>query len=151
MKTRFCVKKKTLLLIAGIVWMIAGFNVARLGALSYLNIERTWYLYIFSLVVFMSFGLMFFKMSQKHTKRILGYEEYRPFWHFFDAKAYLIMTCMMSCGIGFRAAGIFPEIFVAFFYTGLGFALASAGVIFTRNYLLYHTLIEKEQYETEQL
>ena len=48
MKTRFCVKKKTLLLIAGIVWMIAGFNVARLGVLSYLNIERTWYLYFFS-------------------------------------------------------------------------------------------------------
>lgn len=31
MKTKFCVKKKTLLLIAGVVWMIAGFNVARLG------------------------------------------------------------------------------------------------------------------------
>lgn len=31
MKTKFCVNKKTLLLIAGIVWMIAGFNVARLG------------------------------------------------------------------------------------------------------------------------
>lgn len=30
MKDKFCVKKKTLLLIAGIVWMIAGFNVARL-------------------------------------------------------------------------------------------------------------------------
>ena len=144
LKTRFCVKKKTLLLIAGIVWMIAGFNVARLGALSYLNIERTWYLYIFSLVVFMSFGLMFFKMSQKHTKRILGYEEYRPFWHFFDFKAYLIMICMMSGGIGFRAAGIFPEIFIAFFYSGLGLALALAGIIFTRNYLLYNQLIEKE-------
>ena len=144
MKTRFCVKKKTLLLIAGIVWMIAGFNVARLGALSYLNIERTWYLYIFSLVVFMSFGLMFFKMSQKHTRSILGYEEYRPFWHFFDFKAYLIMICMMSGGIGFRAAGIFPEIFIAFFYSGLGLALALAGIIFTRNYLLYNQLIEKE-------
>jgi len=55
------------------------------------------------------------------------------------------MTCMMSGGIGFRAAGIFPEIFIAFFYSGLGMALASAGVIFTRNYLLYSQLIEKEQ------
>lgn len=35
MKDKFCVKKKTLLLIAGIVWVIAGFNVARLGVLSY--------------------------------------------------------------------------------------------------------------------
>lgn len=30
-------KKKILLLIVEIVWMIAGFNVARLGVLSYLN------------------------------------------------------------------------------------------------------------------
>lgn len=34
---------------------------------------------------------------------------------------------MMSGGIGFRAAGIFPDIFVAFFYSGLGCALALAG------------------------
>ena len=145
MKDKFCVKKKTLLLIAGIVWMIAGFNVARLGVLSYLNIDRKWYMYIMSIVVFLLFGIMFFKMRRNHTKRILGYEDYRPFWHFFDWKAYLIMTCMMSGGIGFRAAGILPEIFIAFFYCGLGLALVSAGVIFTRNYLFYGQLIEKEQ------
>ena len=125
--------------------MIAGFNVARLGVLSYLNIDRKWYMYIMSIVVFLLFGIMFFKMSRKHTKRILGYEDYRPFWLFFDWKAYLIMACMMSGGIGLRAAGIFPEIFIAFFYSGLGLALVSAGVIFTRNYLFYGQLIEKEQ------
>ena len=88
---------------------------------------------------------MFYKMSKKHTKRILGYESHRPFWHFFDLKAYLIMTCMMSGGIGFRAAGIFPDIFVAFFYSGLGCALALAEVVFTRNYFCYKQLITKEQ------
>ena len=144
MKSKLCVRKRTLLLIAGIVWMIAGFNVARLGVMSYLNIERSWYLYLLSGLVFLLFGSMFFRMSQKHTKRILGYEDYRPFWHFFDWKAYLIMTCMMSVGIGFRAAGIFPEIFVAFFYSGLGLALALAGVVFSRNYVLYSRLTEKE-------
>ena len=70
------------------------------------------------------FGMMFFKMSKKHTKRIMGYEATRPFWHFFDLKAYIIMACMMGGGIGFRAAGIFPDIFIAFFYSGLGCALA---------------------------
>ena len=144
MKNRFFVKEKSLLLIAGIVWLMAGFNVARLGVLSYLQIERQWYLYLLFMLVFFLFGRMFFKMSKKHTKRILGYEEHRPFWHFFDWKAYLIMTCMMSGGIGFRAAGIFPEIFIAFFYSGLGLALALTGVIFARNYLFYHQLIEKE-------
>ena len=144
MKTKFCVRKRTLLLIAGIVWMIAGFNVARLGILSYWNIERKWYFYLMSLLVFLLFDRMFLKMSQKHIKRIQGYDAYRPFWHFFDLKAYCIMACMMGGGIGFRAAGIFPEVFIAFFYSGLGLALALTGVIFARNYLFYHQLIEKE-------
>lgn len=52
MKNRFFVKEKSLLLIAGIVWLMAGFNVARLGVLSYLQIERQWYLYLLSMLVF---------------------------------------------------------------------------------------------------
>ena len=52
MKNRFFVKKKSLLLIAGIVWLMAGFNVARLGVLSYLQIERQWYLYLLFMLVF---------------------------------------------------------------------------------------------------
>ena len=75
-------------------------------------------------------------MSKKPTKRILGYESNRPFWHFFDLKAYLIMACMM--GIGLRAAGVFPDTFIAFFYTGLGCALASAGILFLKNHIIYH-------------
>lgn len=63
MKKRFHVKKRTLLLIAGIVWLIAGFNVARLGILSYRVIDRKWYLYLFSVVVFFLFGMMFYKSS----------------------------------------------------------------------------------------
>lgn len=74
-------------------------------------------------------------MSQKHTKEIMGYEAIRPFWHFFDLKAYMIMVCMMGGGIGFRAAGIFPDIFIAFFYSGLGCALALTSVTFLRNYM----------------
>lgn len=70
----------------------------------------------------------------------MEYEEYRPFWYFFDLKAYLIMACMMGGGIGFRAAGIFPDIFVAFFYSGLGCVLAMAGVLFVKNYICYKKL-----------
>lgn len=144
MREKFCVKKKTLLLIAGIVWLMAGINVARLGVVSYMLIERKWYLYVLSVIVFAMFGTMFYKMSKKHTKRILSYETDRPFWHFFDKKAYILMACMMGGGIGFRAAGIFPDIFVAFFYSGVGCVLALAGVTFTRNFICYHQLIEKE-------
>ena len=140
----FHVKKRILLLIAGIVWLIAGFNVARLGALAYFIIESKWYLYLLSIAIFIVFGRMFFKMSKKHTKRILKYEDYKPVWNFFDLKAYLIMAFMMSVGIGFRAAGIFPDIFIAFFYSGVGGALTLAGILFFRNYICYPKLLEGE-------
>ncbi len=65
MKNIFCVNKRTLLLIAGIVWLLAGFNVARLGILSYRAIDPKWYLYLLSVCVFCMFGSMFRKMSKK--------------------------------------------------------------------------------------
>lgn len=44
MKRRFYeIPVRFLLLIAGIVWMTAGFNVARLGTLSYKENDISWY------------------------------------------------------------------------------------------------------------
>ena len=139
----FKVKKRTLLLIAGVVWLAAGVNVARLGVISYLAIEQHWYWYLLSVVIFLLFGAMFYQMSQKHIKRIMGYKDERqPFWRFFDLKAYLIMAVMMGGGIGLRAAGIFPNWFVAFFYTGLGCALALAGVLFVKHFITSRSVNE---------
>lgn len=136
MRKFYEVPKRVLLIIAGIVWMIAGFNVARLGIISYGLIDPKWYFYVLSVVVFLAFGAMFYKMSNKHIKRITGYSsEYKPFWCFFDIKAYIIMAIMMGGGIGLRSAGVFPDLFVAFFYTGLGCALFLAGVLFVRAFL----------------
>lgn len=128
----FHVRKRTLLCIAGCVWLLAGFNVARLGIISYGRLEGiTFWHILLSIVVFCAFGAMFFKMSMKHTRRINGYEEeFRPVWHFFDLKAYLIMAFMMGGGIWLRSSGLAPEVFIAVFYTGLGCALALAGVLF---------------------
>ena len=47
------------------------------------------------------------------------------------------MILMMSKGIGLRAAGIYPETFIAYFYTGLGCALALSGILFIRNFFLF--------------
>ena len=128
----FHVKKRTLLAVAGCVWLVAGFNVARLGVLSYQKLSSITAIHILlSLIVFCPFGIMFFKMSRKHAKRIKGYEEEsRPVWHFFDLKAYLIMATMMGGGIWLRYSGLVPDVFIAVFYTGLGCALALAGLLF---------------------
>ncbi len=134
----FHVQKRTLLAIAGCVWLLAGINVARLGILSYqcMKIIR-WYHPLLSVVVFTLFGFMFFKMSLKHTKRIQSYpESTRPFWHFFDIKAYCIMAFMMGGGIWLRSSGLVPNTFIAVFYTGLGLALAGVmfWIMFARNF-----------------
>ena len=115
----FKVKKINLLIIAGLIWCVAGFNVARLGVISYMSIEGKWYLYLLSFLIFLIFGSMFFKMSQKHTERILSYDDYVAFWNFFDVKPYIIMIIMMGGGIGLRALKILPEYFIAFFYSCL--------------------------------
>lgn len=135
----FHVKKRTLLAVAGCVWLLAGFNVARLGVLSYRKLPQMTAVHLLlSLLVFCAFGLMFFKMSMKHTRRIKGYrEEWRPVWHFFDLKAYCIMAVMMGGGIWLRSSGLVPDVFVAVFYTGLGCALALAGVLFWGMFFAY--------------
>lgn len=81
---RFHVKKQTLLAIAGSVWLVAGFNVTRMGILAYLSLPSLKIIYlILSMTVFGIFGVMFYNMSMKHTKRILAYEQpTQPFWHF---------------------------------------------------------------------
>lgn len=131
-KKFWMVSKNSLILIAGIVWCIAGFNVARLGIISYKNLEAFTIIHIISsIIIFLAFGTMFLKMSSKHVKRIRNDKnEYKPFWTFFDLKAYMIMIFMMSGGIGLRAAHVLPEKFIAYFYTGLGSALALAGISF---------------------
>lgn len=138
MKKIYEVSKRTLLLIAGIVWIIAGFNVAKLGVLSYLVIKISCYHILFTIVIFILFGMMFYKMTGKHVRRIKDYEEdFRPFWNFFDIKAYIIMSIMMSGGIGLRACGVFPDVFISFFYTGLGCALLLAGTLFIAEFIKF--------------
>lgn len=128
-----------MLAIAGCVWLAAGFNVARLGVLSYGESRSyTPVNILLSSAVFCIFGLMFYKMSMKHNRRIISYEhETKPVWHFFDLKSYLIMTFMMSGGIWLRSSGLVPAAFIAVFYTGLGCALASAGILFWSMFFRY--------------
>ena len=128
------VQKNTLLLIACIVWLIAGLNILRIGLLAY-----TEYLsiinYGLSLIVFAIFHVFIFnKLVKKHTARITSYTEKQFFLKFFDVKSFAIMAFMMTGGILLRASNIAPEQFIAIFYTGLGSALFSAGILFGYNF-----------------
>ena len=132
------VKKKNLLLIACAVWSLAGFNILRIGILSYppyLSVINI----LLSIVVFTVFQYFIFgRLVKKHTDRIQNYEEERHFFmKFFDVKSFIIMAIMMSGGIYLRASSLAPERFIAVFYTGLGSSLLLAGILFGKNFLQY--------------
>lgn len=129
------VKRNTLLLLACLVWSIAGFNILRIGLMAY-PAYRTILNTLLSILVFGVFQkFVFGKLVKKHTDRINSYEEERHFFlKFFDRKAFIIMAVMMTGGIGIRASGLAPERFIAVFYTGLGAALLLAGLLFGCNY-----------------
>ncbi len=129
------VKRNTLLLLACIVWSVAGFNILRIGLLAY-PAYRTVLNYLLSVLVFAVFQIFIFgKLVKKHTARISAYLEERQFFlKFFDGKAFAIMAVMMTGGIGLRTSGLAPERFIAVFYTGLGASLLLAGLLFGRNF-----------------
>ena len=129
------VKYSTLLLLAFLVWRGAVVNILRIGRITYPG-YITLVNVVLSCVVFgVCQRFVFGRLVNKHTGRILGYEEERKFfWHFFDGKSFAIMAVMMSGGIGLRVSGLAPERFIAVFYTGLGAALLLAGLLFGRNY-----------------
>ena len=125
-------KKHQLFLIAGVLWFIAGTMVTYIGLKSYLTIEQTWYFPMLTVAVYLAFyQFIFARLVVKHQVRILEHPDPAlPWWQFFDKKSYIIMAIMMIGGIGLRVSGLLPLWFIAFFYTGLGFALWSCGVRF---------------------
>lgn len=128
-----------LMLVAGIVWAIAGANIANIGLTAYRHDWGwvLWALLVGSAVIFVLFhSRIFQKMVGKHAKRIGGYEEAKTnILKFFDKKGYIMMAIMMGGGIALREFGIIPAWIVAFMYTGIGSALALAGIGFFIHYL----------------
>ena len=136
--SRFRIKKQPLIAVAGIVWLLAGLNVAILGVRAAIDLRGLAAFVLPALAggavaFFCAFHSMFSKLVQKNAQRIADLEgERHHVVRFFDRKSYMMMAIMMSFGIGMRAAGFFPDWFIAFFYTGLGLALALAGA----NYIM---------------
>lgn len=138
------VKKHTLLFIAGIVWLIAGFNILKIGIEAYkpyLSILN----FGLSLLVFLIFWFMIFKkLVFKHTNRISNFtEDFHFFLKFFDKKSFIIMFFMIFFGVCIRKFHLAPDVFIAVFYTGLGSSLFLSGIMFLINYIKTFEKIKK--------
>lgn len=130
------VKSEKLLLIAAAVWLLAGINILRLGVIAIGQTDLIGALLAIGIVVtFFLFHLMFSKLVGKQSSRIRAYgNEPTCAFAFFDVKGYVMMAIMMGGGIALREFGIIPSWIVAFMYTGIGTALALAGIGFLIHY-----------------
>lgn len=146
------VPRNSLLLIACFVWGAAGFNILRIGILSY-SAYLTALNILLSLLAFLVFQYgVFGRLVRKHTARIQSYAEEKQFFlKFFDAKSFLIMAIMMGGGIALRSSGLPPLRFIAVFYSGLGASLLVAGVLFGVQYgaVARRTASLGENYDTK--
>ncbi len=134
---RLHVPKNRLMLIAGIVWCVAGAMVCLVGLPLLFRLEPVDPpLVPLAVVIFLVFYLFVFsRLVHKHTHRIRAASEERlPFWHFFNASSWIVMLVMMGGGMALRTSHAVPDWFIAFFYSGLGVALFICGLRFVRVY-----------------
>ena len=142
------VKKNTLLLLVCLIWLVAGFNVLKIGLTTYPG-YATVINVILSIVVFCVFQKFIFgKLVNKHSTRINSYsdEEKYFFLMFFDVKSFIIIAVIMAGGILIRKFNLLPDWIIAFFYTGLGASLFLAGLLFGYNFLKTIGLVKRETF-----
>lgn len=117
------VSKKYLLFIAAFVWTFAG-GMLLFRGFYFLSQspESTWISFFVSLLAgFLFFGLVFSKVSLKHSLRIINLPDERPcVFSFFSWKSYLMMVVMISLGVALRVYGLVPIIRLAEFYITMG-------------------------------
>ena len=102
------VKSEKLLIIAAVVWLLAGINILRLGVIAITETELVAALLAVGVVVtFLLFHMMFAKLVGKQSNRIRAYgNEPTCAFAFFDVKGYIMMAIMMGGGIALREFGI---------------------------------------------
>jgi hypothetical protein len=135
----FKVNNRQLLLLAGIVWIVAGANILRIGILTWLTDAHCW---LFkageaTIVFLIFFNLIFKKLYNKHTDRICKKANNNHLLSFFDLKGWIIMFFMITLGVTVRKFQLLPNSFISVFYTGLSTALIITGILFFRKGINY--------------
>ena len=121
-----------LLAVNGLLWTAIGTRIALIGIDSYRRLAAPhWWQFLLSAVVFAGFYVMFTGIVRKYAARIEAMPEPRTsILRTFSIKGYIIIAFMISLGITLKRIPQVPDTFIAWFYSGLGPGLLSAGIRF---------------------
>lgn len=124
------VSKRGLLIMSGLLWSIAGFNVLRKGVLS-LAQDHRWWVLLLAVGIGAGFLIMFDGVVKKYSRRIFSLPgERHAAYLFMSRKGYLLIGLMMMLGISMSHIPGMPPAFFASFYTGLGTGLTYGAIRF---------------------
>jgi hypothetical protein len=120
------VQKRTLLLIAGCAWSIAGGILIFRSLLYLIGVNNHLAMEIGIGIVFggLFYILLFARISKKHITRINLIEIDNPcFFSFFNFRSYLLMAIMISGGITLRLSGLVNSDIIYTFFLCMGIPL----------------------------
>ncbi len=119
--------KRWLLLIAALIWTLAGVMLLLKGRSLFLHYH---YFFWLRLIIAVTGGILFYillfsKISFKHTKRIIYLDnDYPCAFSFFDIKSYILMTIMITAGILLRKSGLVAPEYLSVLYLTMGIPLS---------------------------
>ena len=147
------IKTIHLLAVNGLLWTAIGTKIAVTGVSHYIQIfsgmgdhlqtasqSALFWMIPLSIVVFAAFYMMFTGVVRKYSARIMSMtDEKTSIFRTFSLKGYLIIAFMISLGIGLKHIPGIPSNFFAWFYSGLGPGLLSAGIRFLLRWFKQNT------------
>ena len=120
------VPRRYLMLIAGIVWSIAG-TILLFKAYRFMNFEVKnifIYLSISVLAGLLFFCFLFSKISKRHIYRLQSFKNERySFFSFFNPRSYVLMFSMITMGIIIRKLQLVQNQTLAYVYLTMGIPL----------------------------
>ena len=121
-----------LLLVNGLLWTAIGTRIALIGVNYYQRLTVIpWWYFLLSAIVFAGFWFMFTGVVRRYAGRIMAMTEPKTsIFRTFSPKGYLIIAFMITLGITLKRIPQIPDSFIAWFYSGLGPGLLSAGIRF---------------------
>lgn len=134
------VSRRSLLLIAGFVWLLASGILISKGTLWVLIETSDQLCRVLGAVVFgmLFYRLLFTRISRKHIQRIITLEQDHPFFlSFFNARGYLMMGGMITLGMVLRNLDFVNKDLLYTFYIGMGIPLLFSAFRFYGAWAVY--------------
>ncbi len=137
------VPKRHLLLVAAMVWMVAGGFLLYRGIRMLPDITWLWFKVVIAVIAgLIFFHLLFLRVSLHHITRIKSLEILRPcVFSFFDWKSYLLMAIMITSGVLVRKSGWIDQQWISLFFITMAIPLLLSAVRFFRAWGKYSEII----------